>query len=105
MFCAGTFFLAHFDIAHAGFPNVSNDDRFMLKFVFARTSQPAKPTWSNERDYWSVDSEDLVDAGLYEPAASFIWNRMREDKTTNNTRKVLNPGYRIGKFLKSSAYD
>ena len=37
---AGTFFLAHFDIAHAGFPNVSNDDRFMLKFVFARTSQP-----------------------------------------------------------------
>ena len=79
---AGTFFLAHFDIAHAGFPNVSNDDRFMLKFVFARTSQLAKPTWSNERDYWSVDSEDLVDAGLYEPAASFIWNRMR-GKTNN----------------------
>ena len=79
---AGTFFLAHFDIAHAGFPNVSNDDRFMLKFVFARTSQPAKPTWSNERDYWSVPSEDLVDAGLYEPAASFIWNRMR-GKTNN----------------------
>ena len=81
---AGTFFIAHFDIAHAGFPNVSNNDRFMLKFVFARTSQPMKPTWSNERERWSVSGEDLVDDGLYEPAASFIWNRMRGQ--TNNER-------------------
>ena len=37
---AGTFFLAHFDISHAVFPNFSDDDRFMLKFVFSRTKQP-----------------------------------------------------------------
>ena len=73
---AGTFFLAHFDIAHAGFPNVSDDDRLMLKFVFARTKQPTEPTWNNEIDEWRTIDDTSFEQGLYEPAASFIWNRM-----------------------------
>ena len=74
---AGTFFLAHFDIAHAGFPNVSFDDRFMLKFVFARVSYPSKPTWNSEREYWQALDGNSAEVGLHEPAASFIWSRMR----------------------------
>ena len=73
---AGTFFLAHFDIAHAGFPNVSKDDRFMLKFVFARTSSPAAPSWNNESDIWLSDEHQSVESSLPEPTAIYIWNRM-----------------------------
>ena len=73
---AGTFFLGHFDIAHAGFPNISNIDRFMLKFVFARTNAPTSPTWNNESANWSSVDNESVETSLYEPAAAFIWNRM-----------------------------
>lgn len=73
---AGTFFLGHFDIAHAGFPNISDTDRFMLKFVFARTDSPTCPTWNNESANWSSVDDESVETSLYEPAAAFIWNKM-----------------------------
>ena len=42
-------FLAHFDIAHAGFPNASRNRSFHApKFVFARTSCPSTPSWDNQ---------------------------------------------------------
>ena len=49
---AGTVMLVHFDMVHAGISNCSDSDRFMLKFVFNRMSNPSAPTWNNERSVW-----------------------------------------------------
>ena len=73
---AGTLFLAHFDIAHAGFPNASETDRFMLKFVFARTTCPSTPSWNNQSpELPFVEAETSKDL-LYRPTAHFIWNKL-----------------------------
>ena len=73
---AGTFFLAHFDIAHAGFPNFSDYDRYMLKFVFARTRSTTSPSWNNQSEDWAPGENREGESSLYHPAASYIWNRM-----------------------------
>ncbi|MEM7219413.1 MAG: HEAT repeat domain-containing protein [Pseudomonadota bacterium] len=50
---AGDLFVLHFDIVHAAFPNFTRDPRFMIKFVFSRTTAPA--------------AQDLADWPLAEP--------------------------------------
>lgn len=49
---AGTCVLAHFDIVHGGSLNLSDRTRNMVKFVFARCSDPVSPSWDNRNPEW-----------------------------------------------------
>ena len=59
-FCgpAGTVALIHFDSWHRATENVSTKNRYMLKFQFARTREPEKPTWDHQSCVWSPGIED-----------------------------------------------
>ena len=59
-FCgpAGTVALIHFDSWHRATENVSTKNRYMLKFQFARTREPEKPTWDHQSRAWSPGMED-----------------------------------------------
>ncbi len=59
-FCgpAGTVALIHFDSWHRATENVSAKNRYMLKFQFARTREPEKPTWNHQSRTWSPGIED-----------------------------------------------
>ena len=73
---AGTFFLLHFDMVHAGFPNRTDQTRYMVKFVFTRTRHPDAPSWRNAETEWRRPSACIP--GFDAPAAwSYIWNWMR----------------------------
>ena len=72
-FCgpAGTVALIHFDSWHRATENISNKNRYMLKFQFARTREPQKPTWDHQSRAWSPGIEDR------HPAISQdVWNWM-----------------------------
>ncbi len=72
-FCgpAGTIALIHFDSWHRATENISNKNRYMLKFQFARTQKPQKPTWDHQSRAWSPGIEDR------HPAVSQdVWNWM-----------------------------
>lgn len=72
-FCgpAGTVALIHFDSWHRATENISNKNRYMLKFQFARTREPQKPTWNHQSRAWSPGIEDR------HPAVSKdVWNWM-----------------------------
>ena len=72
-FCgpAGTVALIHFDSWHRATENISNKNRYMLKFQFARTREPQKPTWNHQSRVWSPGIEDK------HPAISKnVWNWM-----------------------------
>ena len=73
---AGTFLLLHFDTVHAGFPNQATTDRYMMKFVFARTSYPDVPTWDHRDDSWQLPSSALNTEDL-SPAWIYIWEWLR----------------------------
>ena len=72
-FCgpAGTIALIHFDSWHRATENISTKKRYMLKFQFARTQEPQKPTWDHQSRAWSPGIEDR------HPAISQdVWNWM-----------------------------
>ena len=73
---AGTFFLVHFDMVHAGFPNRTDKTRYMVKFVFSRTRHPDGASWHNEAEHWQRPANCLAEFDV--PAAwSYIWNWIR----------------------------
>lgn len=45
---AGTVVIAHYDIWHARAANRGNRNRYMLKFIFDRTSEPTAPSWNHD---------------------------------------------------------
>ena len=73
---SGTFFLLHFDMVHAGFPNLTDRTRYMVKFVFARTRHPASPSWDNAEAAWRRPAGCIPEYDL--PATwSWLWDWMR----------------------------
>ena len=74
---AGTFMLVHFDMVHAGLSNRLKDDRYMLKFVFSRMSNPTGPTWENVSETWQTP--ETQSAYAFDAAWAHIWDWMRGD--------------------------
>ena len=68
---AGTFILVHFDMVHAGYPNQTEQDRHMLKFVFTRTEAPSNPSWNHQNTNWIVPENKLVSSDLTLPGYTF----------------------------------
>ena len=81
---AGTCLLIAFDIAHAALSNRTDSSRYMLKFIFLRTRNPAGnpfgnpfgPSWDGGEDAWEPPKARL---GRYDhsKAWSSIWDWMR----------------------------
>ena len=44
--------ICDYDLWHRAMPNTSEKNRFMIKFLFARMTEPEKPTWNNEVREW-----------------------------------------------------
>ncbi len=73
---AGTFMLVHFDMVHAGFPNRTDDTRYVVKFVFARTRHPTAPSWDHVDPAWHRPDGCIPNYDLPE-TWTYIWNWMR----------------------------
>lgn len=59
---AGTVALLNKLMWHRGMPNRSDKTRYMMKFLFARMSEPRSPSWNSEEDEWSNEYDDGEDA-------------------------------------------
>lgn len=49
---AGTVAFANYDLWHRAMPNQSDKRRYMMKFLYARMSEPQEPTWANRETEW-----------------------------------------------------
>lgn len=49
---AGTVTVVDYDLWHRAMPNTSEHNRFMIKFLFARMSEPRTPSWDNRQAEW-----------------------------------------------------
>jgi hypothetical protein len=57
---AGTVFISHFDLIHAGSPNQSDRVRNMTKLLFARSKNPDVPNWSHNESIWVTPQNHLA---------------------------------------------
>ena len=78
---AGTCVLAAFDIDHAGMSNLTEQTRYMVKFVFRRTETPVEPSWNGGRDDWCPPASVR---GRYEHPETwaYVWDWMRGCRKT-----------------------
>jgi hypothetical protein len=79
---AGTVTVAHYDLWHRGTPNRNPADRYMVKFLFTRMSQPHEPSWNSENRPWS--NGDSVWTGLH--STIWDWHRGEPGTTAPDTR-------------------
>ena len=72
---AGTVILVHYDVWHRALRNHSGRNRYMLKFLFCRATEPTAPAWNNQEEEWQAPAGR--EQALLEPLwqAMWRWNR------------------------------
>ena len=70
---AGTVTITNYDLWHRAMPNYSSKKRYMMKFLFARMSEPEVPSWNNQDTEWT--SGDVSQADVEHDAKMFqqVW--------------------------------
>ena len=84
---AGTVAFANYDLWHRAMPNSSEKRRYMMKFLYARMSEPKEPTWENQETEWA--NGNPVGPAEHQEMFRHLWNWHRgvedngSDKTSN----------------------
>ena len=69
---AGTVAIVNYDLWHRGMPNRTDKNRYMMKFLFARMSEPESPSWNNEEVEW--DQSDPIGNGVHQKMFQHVWD-------------------------------
>lgn len=69
---AGTVVFANYDLWHRAMPNSSEKRRYMMKFLYARMSEPQEPTWANKETDWANGSP--VGPPEHQEMFRHLWN-------------------------------
>ena len=87
---AGSVVILHYDIWHAGTANTSKTVRYMLKFLFQRTTNPSVPSWNHDPSTDStirqrLESENPMSfqrglAAKQRQLRTRMWNRLSGDQ-------------------------
>ena len=75
---AGTVAFANYDLWHRAMPNSSEKKRYMMKFLYARMSEPEAPTWANKETDWANGTS--VGPIEYQEMFRHLWNWHRGEE-------------------------
>ena len=81
----GRVVIANYDIVHRGMPNMTDNNRYMIKFLFNRISEPIGPTWDHSESKWP-STNDVLD-----PMWSHLWDWLRADTTKFSSSFIDDP--------------
>ena len=84
---AGTVALVNFDVWHRATPNLSQNNRYMLKFQFLRMTEPEAPTWNNQ-----VTAMPKVSSDMHPGLSRDVWRWLRgKSCSANEGQDVATP--------------
>ena len=69
---AGTVAIVNYDLWHRAMPNRTDKNRYMMKFLFARMSEPQSPSWNSEKTEW--DQSELIGNGIHQKMFQHVWD-------------------------------
>ncbi|WP_018754221.1 HEAT repeat domain-containing protein [Paenibacillus terrigena] len=82
---AGTMVLVHFDLWHKASLNVSELDRYMLKFQFLRLSAPEIPTWNHQSSEMIVpEGTPAIHLNLWQD----VWDWLRGEQSAKQAGTI-----------------
>ena len=67
---AGTVTIVHYDLWHRATTNLSNRNRFMVKFLFCRMAEPTAPSWNCSSSSWQASAAGDEPSQLWQS----VWN-------------------------------
>lgn len=73
---AGTVSIVNFDSWHRATQNVSEKNRYMLKFQFTRSREPAGPAWGGGNGGWASQNGDTRPGDPRSAVSEAVWNWM-----------------------------
>ena len=84
---AGTVAFANYDLWHRAMPNRSKKRRYMMKFLYARMSEPKTATWTNKETEWANGTS--IGPAEHQEMFRHLWNWHRgiEDNVSRSTAK------------------
>ena len=82
---AGTVAFANYDLWHRAMPNSSEKRRYMMKFLYARMSEPEAAAWANRETEWANGTP--VGPAEHQEMFRHLWNWHRgiEDNGSHGT--------------------
>ena len=80
---AGTVILIHYDLWHRALANTSGRNRYMVKFLFCRATEPVCPAWDNRTATWTAPAERAGDP--LEPLWDAMWRWHRGETLGQRT--------------------
>ncbi|MYG00116.1 phytanoyl-CoA dioxygenase [Candidatus Poribacteria bacterium] len=69
---AGTVAFANYDLWHRAMPNQTEERRYMMKFLYARMTEPQEPTWANKETAW--ENGTAVGPAEHQEMFKHLWN-------------------------------
>ncbi len=88
---AGTVFISHFDLVHAGSPNKSDRVRNMIKFLFTRKQNMQSPSWDHTSAKWKTPeqhSSPYQIENIWEQQWNWLCNQ-----ASNSSKNSLNENF------------
>ena len=67
---AGTLTIVHYDLWHRATTNCSDRNRYMVKFLFCRMTEPTAPSWNCQEPSWRTPGGDEPTPNLWQS----VWN-------------------------------
>ena len=67
---AGTVTIVHYDLWHRATTNRSDRNRYMVKFLFCRMTEPTAPSWNCQEPSWRTPGGDEPTPNLWQS----VWN-------------------------------
>ncbi len=90
---AGTVAIVHYDVFHRKMLNSSDKNRYMMKFLFTRMSEPIKPSWDYKGLDWTVSNNPQ------EQIWQHLWNWHLGEQ--NSHQSVIEPSIELSRRLGS----
>ncbi len=69
---AGTVAFANYDLWHRAMPNQTDNRRYMMKFLYARMTEPQEPTWANKDTEWANGT--ALGPAEHQEMFNHLWN-------------------------------
>ena len=69
---AGTVAIVNYDLWHRAMPNCTDKNRYMMKFLAARMSEPQSPSWNSEKTEW--DQSEPIGNGAHQKMFQHVWD-------------------------------
>ena len=99
---AGAVTLANYDLWHRAMPNRADKPRYMMKFLFARMSEPDSPSWNSQQLDW-MNGKPFGDSN-HQAMFKHVWN-WHHGKTAKNPEANGASGDAVVKELMEALYD